>query len=241
VEWPYGVAWLARTSDLLKQALDIAKPINMILLRTLREGPMQIHQALDRISEIHQQVARGEVYRGYRSLPAALTGILALAAALVQPLAIGVDPSPIAYVAFWVAVAPLGFLTCGGEIILAFVKESDSRARKRTRIVASQFVPCLVAGTLITATIVMSFPSAIALLPGIWAVLYGLGTFSVRPYLPRRSGWVALFFIVCGGAMLSMAESGASLSPWGMGLTFGVGQFLTALILYWDLERENVT
>ena len=35
-----------------------------------------------------------------------------------------------------------------------------------------------------------------------WALLFSLGLFSCRPYLPRGIGWVALFYLLAGGGLL---------------------------------------
>ena len=45
---------------------------------------MEIHRALSQISEIHEHLTKGEVFRDYRSLPTALSGALALFAAALQ-------------------------------------------------------------------------------------------------------------------------------------------------------------
>ena len=81
----------------------------------------------------------------------------------------------------------------------------------------------------------------ISFLPGIWALLYGLGLLASKPFLPRMIGWVALFYILCGCVLLQRAvELGlGSLSPWEIGIPFGVGQILSGLILYWNLERRR--
>ena len=48
---------------------------------------MQQHlsNALDQISEIRRQMARGQVFRGYRAQTTAVTGVLAIAARRSQP------------------------------------------------------------------------------------------------------------------------------------------------------------
>ena len=42
---------------------------------------MEIQKALHQISEIHGHLAKSHVYRGYRAVPVALSGVLALVAA----------------------------------------------------------------------------------------------------------------------------------------------------------------
>jgi|GEM_PF-38049 len=50
---------------------------------------MELRDALTQITEIRLQMARTEVFRGYRAVPAAFSGAVALAAATVQAVAIG--------------------------------------------------------------------------------------------------------------------------------------------------------
>ena len=46
---------------------------------------MELREALQQISDIRQQMARSEVFRGYRSLTVGSSGVLGLLAAAVQP------------------------------------------------------------------------------------------------------------------------------------------------------------
>ena len=45
---------------------------------------MDLHEALSQISQIRQQVAQTEVFRGYRALPVAFSGVLAMGTAAFQ-------------------------------------------------------------------------------------------------------------------------------------------------------------
>ena len=200
---------------------------------------MEIERALSQISEIHEHLARGEVCRDWRAGPIALTGLLALGAAAVQSRLLGGPAAPAAFVAYWCVVAALAALIGGGGIAGQYRRETRPFARRRTRTVLGQFLPCVAAGAIVTAGADWTSAAAVAALPGLWAVLFGLGMFASRPYLPRLIGWVALFYLVAGGVMLMMAGSGASLNPWAMGATFGAGQLASGGILYWNLERNH--
>ena len=50
---------------------------------------------------------------------------------------------------------------------------------------------------------------------------------------------MALFYLAAGAVLFLCAADGSSLSPWGMGAAFGVGQLLAAVVLYWNLERPD--
>lgn len=208
---------------------------------------MQINDAISQISEIHDHLTRSEVYRGYRSVPMALSGGMAFGGALLQESVLrssalsgdgGLSAYYLHYVGFWLTIAALSAIMAGAGIVVRYVRE-PVLARRQARRVIGQFVPCLVAGTLVTYPVLHSNAQWVPLLPGLWSTLFGLGIFASRPYLPRAIGWVALFYVFAGAILLSLAGDGSSLSPWAMGWTFGVGQFAAALVLYWKIERKD--
>ena len=200
---------------------------------------MEVDDALERISEIHEHLSRTEVYRGYRAIPLALTGVTALVAAGVQPFVIG-RSTGLSFVVFWSVVAALSVLIAGGGILRSYLFEESQTARRRTRAAGGQLVPALFAGAVVTIPIAGSGSEGIVWLPGLWAIFFGLGIFASRPYLPRAIGWVALFYVMAGAGMLLMADQSTTLSPWGMGLTFGIGQIVTGVIFFWKLERNEI-
>ena len=46
---------------------------------------MELREALMQIAEIRRQMAKSDVFRGYRSAPVAVSGAMALAGAIAQP------------------------------------------------------------------------------------------------------------------------------------------------------------
>ena len=198
---------------------------------------MDVSRALTQIAEIHQQMAKAEVYRGYRSVPVAASGVIGIVAATVQPRYAGADPG--AFVAYWVGVAAIAAVVGSSEIVYNYAAREDTAARRRTRQVIGQFLPSLVAAAIVTGSFLRLSPGLVPVLPGLWAICFGIGVFASRPYLPRASGFVALFYYAAGGALLWRAHGPESLSGWWIGATFGVGQLLTALVLYWNLERPD--
>jgi hypothetical protein len=198
---------------------------------------MEITKAIDQIGQIHAHLTKAEVSRDYRAVPVACSGALALVAAVLESRIVP-GASPREFVAYWVVVAVVGFLVAGGGIFHRYVTAADATARRRTRTVVGQLLPCLAAGIAVTAALTDRGPGAVALLPGLWAVLFSLGIFASRPYLPRVVGFVALFYLLAGALLLGLSGSGNGLSA-GMGLTFGPGQILAGLVLYWNLERKQ--
>lgn len=203
----------------------------------------EVERALSQISEIHKHLARTEVYRGLRSVPAAAAGLLALLAAGLQPVVLGIqDPfsrPASGFVYYWVGVAVVASIVALSSGVFHFFSVTNPFQRRRSLHVLGQFLPCLLAGAAITLVIEQSLGRFIPLLPGLWAILFSLGVFATRPYLPHGIGWVALSYLLAGIVLLRFAENGLSLSPWGMGLTFGGGHLATAAVLYWSLERNG--
>ncbi len=198
---------------------------------------MDSGRALSLIAEIHQQIAKGEIYRGYRSLPVAASGLIGLAAAGMQESALGTS-DPLGFVLYWAAIAAAAGLVGTSEIIYHYVAHDNRPARRRTRQVVGQFLPSVLAGALITASLVHLSAALVPLLPGLWAICFGIGTFASRPYLPRSSTGIALFYYVAGFSLLWMAGGPEPLRGWWVGGTFGTGQLLAAGVLYWNLERR---
>jgi hypothetical protein len=190
---------------------------------------MDLSRALADIAEIRQQIARGDIYRGYRPLPFAASGVIGLAAAWFE--APGLGPSdPAGFVVYWTAVAALAGFVGASEIIHNYVVHDHAAARRQTRRVLGQFVPAVAAAAIITACFVRLSPAFVPLLPGVWALCFGVGAFASRPYLPRAASLVAAFYYAAGIVLLWNARAD-TLDGWWVGGTFGVGQLMAAWVL----------
>jgi hypothetical protein len=200
---------------------------------------MEYGRALSQIAEIHQQLAKGEVYRGYRSIPIALSGLVGLVAAGLQPGRVGADPW--AFVQFWIAVAALAGIVGLMEVAYNYVVYDDTSGRRRTRQVLGQFLPAAAAAAVFSVAFLQVSPRMAAVLPGVWAISFGVGIFASRPYLPRASALVALYYFAAGSLLLWIARIDAPLNGWRVGATFGAGQLLAAAVLYCALEAPHVT
>jgi hypothetical protein len=203
---------------------------------------MELREALTQITEIRLQLARTEVFRGYRAMPVAFSGVVALLAAVIQAATIA-DPmlqvGP--YLALWIGAAVISGMAAGLEMVVRARNAGSPMTRELTRLALEQFCPCLLAGALLTIVLVRTAPSSLWMLPGLWQVVYSLGIFASCRLLPRATFWVAVFYLGTGLAVLSLGHDGAALSPWSMGLPFGAGQLLAAAVLYSTLERDHGT
>lgn len=198
---------------------------------------MELPQALAQIAEIRAQAAKADVYRGYRPVPVAASGLIGLIAAWLQPAGLASDP--IGFVVYWVTIALCAGFVGVSEIVYNYIVHDQTLARRRTRLVVGQLLPSVVGGALVTATLLHQGSTLVPLLPGLWALSFGLGIFASRPYMVRGSGWVALYFYAAGAVLLWTARGPETLSPWAVGGTFGVGQLLGAAVLYWNLEQDE--
>lgn len=199
---------------------------------------MELREALTQISEIRLQLARSQVFRGYRAAPLAFSGALAVAAAGCQalwiPEAAGRFP---AYATLWIGVAVLS-VTIAAAATAIRCRSSPALARELTWLAVTQFLPCVVAGGLLTVVLPTYAPASLWMLPGLWQMLFSLGIFASYRLLPKATLAVAVFYLAAGMFCLSLGP--AAFSPWAMGIPFGVGQLLAAAVLYWNLERNHV-
>jgi hypothetical protein len=201
---------------------------------------MELREALTQITEIRLQLARTEVFRGYRAMPVAFSGVVALVAGLIQATAIADPVTGIeAYLSLWIGAAVVSAGAAGLEMMVRARNASSSMTREMTWLALEQFCPSLVAGALLTIVLVRAVPESLWMLPGLWQIVYSLGIFASCRLLPRATFWVAAFYLVTGLAVLALARGEAALSPWAMALPFGAGQMLAAAVLYSTLERDH--
>lgn len=201
---------------------------------------MELQEALTQITEIRLQMARTEVFRGYRAVPAAFSGALALTAAAIQALVI---TEPLqhrgAYLSLWIGSAALSGASAVMEMLIRARYARSPFTRELTAMAMEQFFPCLAVGGLVTVVIVQAAPASVWMLPGLWQVIYSLGIFATCRLLPRSMSAVAVFYALSGLATLILAQGDRALSPLAMGVPFGVGQLLAAAVLYRTLERDH--
>lgn len=201
---------------------------------------MELRDALSQIAEIRAHVAAAERFRGYRAVPVALSGGFAVLAALLQPHLLA-NPSAdlTGYLALWLATAFLGATVSASGVWLRHRHRDDPLAKQRTWLAVSQFVPCLAAGGLVTLVVARHLPEHARLLPGLWQVFFSLGVFASARLLPKAVVGVGVFYLAAGTVNLTFAGGPDAFSPWAMGVPFAGGQFATAVILYWNLERDR--
>jgi hypothetical protein len=201
---------------------------------------MDLRQAIAQVSEIRELLARTEVYRGYRSLTVGFSGCVGFGAASIQAFWLP-DPTERvdAYLTLWGAAAAISLVVVAVEIWFRVQRAQMALARRTTMFAMEQFLPCLIAGALLTLIIVGRARESVWMLPGLWALLFSLGVFASCRLLPRAVAIAGVWYLSCAVVALMWGNGEAALSPWIMGITFGGGQLLTAVILHVTLERSN--
>ena len=200
---------------------------------------MELDKALSQISEIHAHLLKSEVFRGYRSGPVALTGLVALAASVIQTRVLA-QQDVAGFVLCWVVVAGLCATICGLDLALNRSRRSREDLRQRSLAVLSQFFPAIAVGALLTAFLASAGTPLPSLLPALWVLLFGIGVFSSWPYLPRAIGWVGAWYLCTGAVLLATRDPLAVPAAWPLGCIFGIGQLAAAVILHVSLERKPV-
>ncbi|HVC00856.1 MAG TPA: hypothetical protein VND80_01510 [Steroidobacteraceae bacterium] len=194
--------------------------------------------ALADIRTIRGQIARGTQFRGYGPASIAASGLLALAVAACEgrwmhDRARGVW----AFLATWVATAIVSAAFTGIETIRRTQRVHSEFAKEMMQSAAEQFIPALVAGLLLTTVLVRFAPRDLWMLPGLWQLLFSLGIFASCRFLPRQMFIVGAWYLSAGLICLALGDGAGALSPWEMGIPFGVGQLLVAAVLQFGYRK----
>ncbi len=183
-------------------------------------------------------MAEGTVFRGYGPATLASTGLLALLAAGAQALwVVSPETHMAAYIGIWVMTAAVSAAWIGVQTVNRAQRMHSGMADEMIRMAVEQFLPSLAVGVLVTMVLVVSVPTALWMLPGLWQIVFSLGIFSSCRFLPRPVIAVGAWYLLTGLGCLSLAGERA-LSPWTMGVAYGVGQGMLAGVLY-VTAREN--
>jgi hypothetical protein len=188
-----------------------------------------VSRAVEEIAAIHAHLDSREIYRGWRSIPVALSGLVGLAATLTFT-ARGVNVDAGTFLRSWMAVGVVALGVGCAEIAWRYARVASDLERRRTRAVMGQLLPALAAGLIVPVALVQLNPAFVRAVPGLWAMCFGLSVFSARPCLPSTSVWAATYYTGAGLVLLGLAPAGIP-PDWTVGATFGVGQGLAALLI----------
>jgi hypothetical protein len=201
---------------------------------------MELREALSQIAEIRQQMARGQVFRGYRALTTAFSGTVALLTGILQFIFAPYDQDPRMFVCTWVSAAVLCLAVVAVEMVVRTRRSHSPLQRQLTLLAVEQFVPSVAAGGLLTWALCDFLPGHVQLLPGLWMILFALGVFASSRLLPRQIFAVAGYYMIAGIFTLVVTrEAPRTMLDIAMAGVFSIGQFAIAAILYHQLERSH--
>jgi hypothetical protein len=194
-----------------------------------------LNEALTEITAIRRQIVRTAEFRGYGPMTVAMTSVVAIAAAVVQSRFLpGAAHNVGTYLILWISTAAIATGLIGFEMVIRSRTMHSGLAQEMIFHAVEQLVPSLMAGVLITAVLIRVAPESVWMLPGLWQIVFSLGVFASARFLPRAVFAVAGWYLVAGLICLSWAATDRALSPWMMGLPYGIGQLLAAAILQWS-------
>jgi len=192
-----------------------------------------LQQALSEIQSIRSQVARGTEFRGYGPASIAVSGILALLVAAVQAKWMmkhpGIDLTT--WLSVWAGTAAVSVLLTGLETFARARRVHVGFAREMVQSAIEQFLPAVTVGFLLTVVMMRVAPQECWMLPGLWQLIFSLGVFASCRFLPRQMFAVGVWYLAAGLTCLAIGSVTRTLSPWTMGIPFGVGQLFVAGVL----------
>lgn len=198
-----------------------------------------LNKALLDIRDIRAQMALSTQFRGYGPATLAATGLTAILAAALQSAWIpDATRGTSVYLGIWIATAVFSGSLIGGQMFARSRRIHSGMAQEMIRMAVEQFLPAVGAGGLTTFVIARFAPSALWILPGLWQVVFSLGIFSSCRFLPRLTIVCGAWYLLTGLYCLSLADARA-LSPWAMGIPYGVGQFLVAAVLFFNAAENS--
>jgi hypothetical protein len=198
-----------------------------------------LDRALTDISVIREQLAQSTEFQGYAPATLAATGLLALLVATAQGLWVPESVTNMRwFIPVWVATAAVCVLVTALETINRSRRHHGGFAPAMLQSALEQFLPAIVAGGLLTVALLEVAPEDLWMIPGLWHIVFSLGVFASRRFLPRPIFWVGVWYLACGLACLALAAPTHTNSPWSMGIPYGVGHLLVAGILQQRRQPE---
>lgn len=193
----------------------------------------ELQQALSEIHSIRSQVARGTEFRGYGPASIAVSGILALLVAAIQAqwMTKSARSDPMIWLGVWAGTAAVAVLLTGTETLARARRVHVGLAREMLQSAVAQFLPAVVVGFLLTVVMMRVAAQECWMLPGLWELIFSLGVFASCRFLPRQMFAVGVWYLAAGLFCLAAGGATRALSPWAMGIPFGIGQLLVAAVL----------
>ncbi len=202
--------------------------MSMASIRPFRpraKGPVDLEaHAMDNLRFIRETMEGASSFTAVPGWGGMLMGITALVAAFVASL----QPSAALWLGVWVLEAAVSCLI-GAVAMLQKARASDTPLFSQPgRKFALSLAPPLVAGALLT--LVLFRAGSVAVLPGLWLLLYGAGVVTSGAFSVRVVPAMGVAFMILGAAAL------LSSAAWGdvfMAAGFGGLHLIFGAIIAW--------
>ncbi|NNM61457.1 MAG: hypothetical protein HKM03_04750 [Steroidobacteraceae bacterium] len=192
----------------------------------------KFREALADLHAIRGQIARGTQFRGYGPASLTASGLLALTVAAIEARWTDDRTRDVwAFLVTWLATAVVAAIFTGGETIRRTQRMHTGFAKEMMHSAAEQIIPAFVTGFLLTTVLARFAPHNLWMLPGLWQLIFSLGIFASCRFLPRPMFIVGAWYLSAGLVCLAVGDGARALSPWEMGIPFGIGQLLFASVL----------
>jgi hypothetical protein len=131
----------------------------------------------------------------------------------------------------WAGTAVVSVFLTGLETLVRARRVHLGFAKEMVQSAVAQFLPAVMVGFLLAVVMMRVAPEECWMLPGLWELIFSLGVFASCRFLPRQMFAVGVWYLAAGLFCLVAGSATRSLSPWTMGIPFGVGQLLVAAVL----------
>lgn len=198
-----------------------------------------LDKALGDITSIRRQVARTTEFRGYGVATLAATGLFAVVAAVAQAYLLPDPANHIGnYLRIWITTAILSAVLIGMQTLTRTRRIHSGLADEMILMAVEQFLPSVGAGALISVVIVRLVAGSVWMLPGLWQITFSLGVFASCRFLPRPMTAAGCWYLLTGLTCIALGDTRA-LTPWTMGIAYGIGQLLVAAVLLWGSKEDR--
>jgi hypothetical protein len=194
---------------------------------------MELERALSDLAEVRDRLVHLQRFEGYSGPAAAASGIVAIAAGIVQSRTV---PSPSTtqelhlYLVIWLGCLATALLLNYGAVVAWLIKHRAPGAKSRFRSAALSIAPSVLMGGALTLALIDH--AQYALLPGTWFAFYAIGLFASHGVIPNSAIGIAFGFALLALLFLATPLTEVALAWWVMPLGFGIGQTGIGLLLW---------
>jgi len=200
----------------------------------------QIESALSDIDAIRAQMASSTRFRGHA--PELLVAVAALSLLVLGAQALWSErlaASDLHHALVWGAVLAISQAVMAVEAVVRTRRLHGVMADPLLQSALRSHLPFAAAAVILAVGICRFAPDAVWLVPAIWLWLIALTACASQAFLPRRIGRAAIWYALCGTAVLVLAGGGDGLAGWMVGLPLAIGHLLVAWALRDGMEPAN--